>query len=97
MGIGMALMEHTVYDHREWRHYHQQSGGLRPCLNADVMPLTFHFIDKPDPYIDPVALERAGPARSPVWHSPAIAMRSTMPRANVSVSCHHARQAALRA
>ena len=53
MGIGMALMEHTVYDHRDGGIINSNLADYAMPVNADVNSIDVHFIDKPDPYIDP--------------------------------------------
>ncbi|HEV2987013.1 MAG TPA: xanthine dehydrogenase family protein molybdopterin-binding subunit [Candidatus Angelobacter sp.] len=52
MGIGMALMEHTVYDHRDGGIINSNLADYAMPVNADVNSIEVHFIDKPDPYID---------------------------------------------
>lgn len=52
MGIGMALMEHTVYDHRDGSIITSNLADYAVPLNADVHSIEANFIDKPDPYID---------------------------------------------
>jgi xanthine dehydrogenase YagR molybdenum-binding subunit len=52
MGVGMALMEHTVYDHRDGGIITSNLADYAVPVNADVHSIDVHFIDKPDPYID---------------------------------------------
>ena len=60
MGIGMALMEHTVYDHRDGGIITSNLADYAVPVNADVHAIDVHFIDKPDPYIDPVGIGARG-------------------------------------
>jgi xanthine dehydrogenase YagR molybdenum-binding subunit len=60
MGIGMALMEHTVYDHRDGGIITSNLADYAVPVNADVQAIDIHFIDKPDPYIDPVGIGARG-------------------------------------
>jgi xanthine dehydrogenase YagR molybdenum-binding subunit len=60
MGIGMALMEHTVYDHRDGGILTSNLADYALPVNADVHSIDVHFIDKPDPYIDPVGIGARG-------------------------------------
>jgi len=53
MGIGMALMEHTVYDHRDGGIVNSNLADYAVPVNADIHSIEIDFIDKPDPYIDP--------------------------------------------
>ena len=52
MGVGMALMEHTVYDHRDGGIITSNLADYAVPVNADIHSIDVHFIDKPDPYID---------------------------------------------
>ena len=60
MGIGMALMEHTVYDHRDGGIITSNLADYAVPVNADVHAINVHFIDKPDPYIDPMGIGARG-------------------------------------
>jgi xanthine dehydrogenase YagR molybdenum-binding subunit len=53
MGVGMALMEHTVYDNRDGGIITSNLADYAVPVNADIHSIDVHFIDKPDPYIDP--------------------------------------------
>jgi xanthine dehydrogenase YagR molybdenum-binding subunit len=53
MGVGMALMEHTVYDSRDGGIITSNLADYAVPVNADIHSIDVHFIDKPDPYIDP--------------------------------------------
>lgn len=52
MGIGMALMEHTVYDDRDGSIITSNLADYAVPVNADIPNIEVLFIDKPDPYID---------------------------------------------
>jgi xanthine dehydrogenase YagR molybdenum-binding subunit len=60
MGIGMALMEHTVYDHRDGGIVTSNLADYAVPVNADVHAIDIHFIDKPDPYIDQMGIGARG-------------------------------------
>jgi len=60
MGIGMALMEHTVYDHRDGGIITSNLADYAVPVNADVHAIDIHFIDTPAPYIDPVGIGARG-------------------------------------
>jgi len=53
MGVGMALMEHTIYDHRDGGIITSNLADYAVPVNADIHSIEVDFIDKPDPYIDP--------------------------------------------
>jgi xanthine dehydrogenase YagR molybdenum-binding subunit len=74
MGIGMALMEHTVYDHRDGGIITSNLADYAVPVNADVHSIDIHFIDKPDPYIDPMGIGARGVGEIPITGvAPAIA------------------------
>src|SRR5208282_3187854 len=50
-GIGMALMEHTVYDKMNGRVITNNMADYAVPVNADVPQIQVSFIDKPDPQI----------------------------------------------
>ena len=52
MGIGMALMEHTVYDDRDGSIVTSNLADYAVPVNADIPEIEVLFVDKPDPYID---------------------------------------------
>ena len=60
MGIGMALMEHTVYDPRDGSIVTSNLADYAVPVNADVHRIDIHFIDKPDPVIDQDGLGARG-------------------------------------
>src|SRR5262249_4609028 len=60
MGLGMALMEHTVYDSRDGSIVTSNLADYAIPVNADVHAIEIDFIDKPDPYIDADGLGARG-------------------------------------
>jgi xanthine dehydrogenase YagR molybdenum-binding subunit len=48
MGIGMALLEKTEYDHRFGNPLNNNLADYLVAVNADVPPLEVHFLDYPD-------------------------------------------------
>jgi xanthine dehydrogenase YagR molybdenum-binding subunit len=60
MGTGMALMEHTGYDHRDGGIITSNLADFAVPVNADVQAIDVYFIDKPDPYIDPMGIGARG-------------------------------------
>lgn len=53
MGVGMALMEHTVYDHRDGGIITSNLADYALPVHADIHSIDVLFVDKPDPHIDP--------------------------------------------
>jgi xanthine dehydrogenase YagR molybdenum-binding subunit len=60
MGIGMALMERTVYDRRDGTIVTSNLADYAVPVNADIPSIDINFIDKPDPFIDPDGLGARG-------------------------------------
>jgi len=60
MGIGMALMEHTVYDPRDGSILTSNLADYAVPVNADVHSIEILFVDKPDPFIDSDGLGARG-------------------------------------
>ena len=52
MGIGMALMEHTVYDDRDGSIVTSNLADYAVPVHADIPKIEVLFVNKPDPYID---------------------------------------------
>jgi xanthine dehydrogenase YagR molybdenum-binding subunit len=52
-GVGMALLEHTVYDERNGRVITDNLADYLVPVNADIPHIDVAIIDKPDPYIGP--------------------------------------------
>ena len=48
MGIGMALLEKTEYDHRFGKPLNNNLADYLVAVNADVPPLEVQFLDYPD-------------------------------------------------
>ena len=73
-GIGMALMEHIVYDHRDGGIITSNLADYAVPVNPDGHAIDVHFIDQPDPSIDPVGIGARGAGEIPVTGvAPAIA------------------------
>ncbi len=60
MGIGMALSEHSVMDHRTGRFVTDNLADYAVPVNADVRSLEVLFTDKPDPHINTLGCRGAG-------------------------------------
>jgi xanthine dehydrogenase YagR molybdenum-binding subunit len=73
MGVGMALMEHTVYDHRDGGIITSNLADYAMPVNADIHSIDVHFIDKPDPHIDPLIGARGVGEITVTGVAPAIA------------------------
>jgi xanthine dehydrogenase YagR molybdenum-binding subunit len=59
-GIGMALTEEAVMDHRYGRFINNNLGDYHVPVSADVPHIDTIFIDKPDPYINPMGAKGMG-------------------------------------
>ncbi|OOQ56664.1 xanthine dehydrogenase family protein molybdopterin-binding subunit [Mucilaginibacter pedocola] len=59
-GIGMALMEEGIIDHRYGRYVNNNFGDYHVPVNADIPQIDALFIDKPDPYINPIGAKGMG-------------------------------------
>ena len=59
-GIGMALLEEAVMDHRYGRVVNHNLAEYHVPVNADVPAIDVIFIDKPDPYLDPMGAKGMG-------------------------------------
>jgi xanthine dehydrogenase YagR molybdenum-binding subunit len=60
MGIGMALMEHTIYDSRDGSIVTSNLADYAIPVNADTHSIDILFVDKPDPFIDSDGLGARG-------------------------------------
>jgi xanthine dehydrogenase YagR molybdenum-binding subunit len=60
MGIGMALLEHTVYDHRTGLPVNANFADYPIPVNADIPDVEVHFVDKPDPIINTLGCRGVG-------------------------------------
>lgn len=59
-GIGMALMEEAIFDHRFGRMVNNNFADYHIPVNADVPDIDTIFINKPDPYINPMGAKGMG-------------------------------------
>ncbi len=60
MGIGMALMEHTVYERVHGRAITTNLADYTVPVNADINKIDVEFIDKPDPHISSLGARGVG-------------------------------------
>jgi xanthine dehydrogenase YagR molybdenum-binding subunit len=60
MGIGMALTEETVFDHRYGRLVNNNFADYHVPVNADIPQIEAIFVNKPDPYINPIGAKGMG-------------------------------------
>ncbi len=60
MGIGMALMEETVIDHRYGRQVNNNFADYHVPVNADIPQIEALFVNKPDPYINAMGAKGMG-------------------------------------
>ena len=60
MGIGMALLEETVYDTRTARPVNDNLADYAVCVNADIPNIETHFVDVPDPYFNALGCRGVG-------------------------------------
>jgi xanthine dehydrogenase YagR molybdenum-binding subunit len=59
-GIGLALMEESVIDHRFGRPVNHDLAEYHVPVNADVPAIDVHFIDKSDDHLDPIGAKGLG-------------------------------------
>ena len=59
-GIGIALMEEGIVDHRYGRYVNNNLADYHEPVNADIPPIDVIFIDKPDPILDPMGSKGLG-------------------------------------
>ncbi|WP_461140789.1 molybdopterin cofactor-binding domain-containing protein [Spirosoma pomorum] len=59
-GIGMALTEEAVIDHRFGRYVNNNLADYHVAVSADVPHTETIVIDKPDPYINPMGAKGMG-------------------------------------
>lgn len=59
-GTGISLMEEGIVDHRYGRYVNNSLADYHVPVNADVPHVEAHFIDKPDPIIDPMGAKGLG-------------------------------------
>ena len=60
MGIGMALLEHTIYDPQNGAPINSNLADYIVAVNADVPALDVHFLDYPDTVLNPVGARGIG-------------------------------------
>jgi xanthine dehydrogenase YagR molybdenum-binding subunit len=60
MGIGMALMEDTVIDHRYGKIVNNNFADYHVPVNADIPQIEALFVNKPDPYINSMGAKGMG-------------------------------------
>jgi xanthine dehydrogenase YagR molybdenum-binding subunit len=59
-GMGMALMEDLVTDHRYGRPINNNLADYHVPVNADIPPIDVLFVNKKDPYINPMGSKGIG-------------------------------------
>ncbi|OAQ38314.1 aldehyde oxidase [Pedobacter psychrophilus] len=59
-GIGMALTEEGVYDHRYGVYTNNNFADYHVPVHADIPPIDVLFVNKPDPYINPIGAKGLG-------------------------------------
>ncbi|WP_316800394.1 xanthine dehydrogenase family protein molybdopterin-binding subunit [Pedobacter frigidisoli] len=59
-GVGMALTEESIVDHRYGRYINNNFADYHVPVNADIPEIEVHFINKPDPYINPMGAKGMG-------------------------------------
>jgi xanthine dehydrogenase YagR molybdenum-binding subunit len=60
MGTGMGLMEEVVIDHRYGRLVNSDFANYHVPIQADIPQLEALFVNKPDPYINPMGAKGMG-------------------------------------
>jgi len=60
MGIGMALLEHTIYDPQNGAPINSNLADYVVAVNADVPPVDVHFLDYPDKEINELGARGIG-------------------------------------
>jgi xanthine dehydrogenase YagR molybdenum-binding subunit len=60
MGIGMALMEETVYDPRNGRPVTDNFADYRTPVQMDIGAIEVEFIDRPDPHLNTLGCRGVG-------------------------------------
>jgi xanthine dehydrogenase YagR molybdenum-binding subunit len=59
-GIGMALMEESVMDHRYGRYTTTDFASYHIPVHADIPQIEVLYIDKPDVYVNPIGSKGLG-------------------------------------
>jgi xanthine dehydrogenase YagR molybdenum-binding subunit len=60
MGLGMALLEHTIYDPQNGAPINSNLADYAMAVNADTPPIDVHFLDYPDKEINEVGARGIG-------------------------------------
>jgi xanthine dehydrogenase YagR molybdenum-binding subunit len=60
MGIGMALLEETVTDHRYGRIVNPNLGEYHVPVNADIPAIEAYFVEENDPHVNPIGAKGIG-------------------------------------
>jgi xanthine dehydrogenase YagR molybdenum-binding subunit len=60
MGIGMALTEEAIFDHRYGRMVNNNLADYHAPVNADIPQIEAYFVNKPDPNINPIGAKGMG-------------------------------------
>jgi len=60
MGIGMALLEETVTDHRFGRIVNQNLGEYHVPVNADIPAIEAYFVDETDSHVNSIGAKGVG-------------------------------------
>jgi xanthine dehydrogenase YagR molybdenum-binding subunit len=60
MGIGMALLEHTIYDPQNGAPINSNLADYMVAVNADVPPIEVHFLEFPDYEINQIGARGIG-------------------------------------
>lgn len=85
MGIGMGLLEETVYDARDGRPVNNNYADYMVCTHADTPQIDVHFLDIPDPVlgeygargIGEIGLAGVAPAiTAAVYHATGVRVRN---------------------
>jgi len=56
----MALTEEAIFDHTYGRYVNGNFADYHVPVNADIQDIEAIFIDKPDPYINPIGTKGIG-------------------------------------
>jgi xanthine dehydrogenase YagR molybdenum-binding subunit len=59
-GLGIALMEEGIIDHRYGRYVNNNLADYHLPVHADIPPIDVIFIDKPDLFLDPMGAKGLG-------------------------------------
>jgi xanthine dehydrogenase YagR molybdenum-binding subunit len=60
MGVGMALLEHTIYDPQNGAPINSNLADYLMAVNADAPPIEVHFLDYPDTEVNPLGARGIG-------------------------------------